>query len=150
MSLNLPMLMYHPAVSYETSFVDGDFGEESNIDMHKSQLQLNQNKATRHATINDQHNFSSIAAVKALNLLDAVSQKHDLILKEDADVAEPAKSCGNDGAELGSTRIAAASGRSTTLTCLEVDVVTTESFDKASMSYVNSCSKQSKLLDGIF
>ena len=189
--LNLPM--YHPAISYETSFVDGDFGEESNTDMHKSQLQFNQNKATRHATItafsnypifslhtnpphslppsdtesrvasisykyvnetkaavlknetspliNDQHNFSSIADDKALNL-DAVPDKHALKSKEEADVAEPAKSCGCDGAEQGSTRIAAASGRSRTFTCLEVDVVTTES----SNSYVNKGSKRSKYI----
>ena len=93
--------------------------------------------------INDQHNFSSIADVKALNL-DAVPDKHALKSKEEADVAEPAKSCGYDGAEPGGTRIAAASGRSKTLTCLEVDVVSTDSFDKASKSYVNNCSKRSK------
>ena len=189
--LNLPM--YHPGISYD--IVDGDLGEESNTDMHKSQLQRNQNTATRHATfnssqypifslhtnpprslppsdtesrvgsipckyvnktkaaalknetsplINDQHNFSSIADVKVLNLQDAVPDKHALKSKEEADVAEPAKSCGYDGAEPGGTRIAAASGRSKTLTCLEVDVVTTESFDKASKSYVNNCSKTSK------
>ena len=66
--------------------------------------------------------------------------------KEEADVEEPAKNCGCDGAEPGSTRIAAASGRSRTFTCLEVDVVTTLSFDKASNSYVNNCSKRSKYI----
>ena len=186
--------MYDPAIAYDIT--DGDYSEESNTDMRKSQLQLNQNTATRHATfnsfsqypifslhtnpprslppsdtesrvgsipckyvnetkaaalknetspvINDQHNFSSIADVKVLNLQDAVPDKHALKSKEEADVAEPAKSCGYDGAEPGGTRIAAASGRSKTLTCFEVDVVSTDSFDKASKSYVNNCSKRSK------
>ena len=189
--------MYDPAIFHDIT--DGDYSEESNTDMRKSQLQRNQNTATRHATfnsfshypifslhtnpphslppsdnesqvgsisckyanetkiaalknetsplINEQHNnFSSFAEVKVSKLIDAVPQKHDLKSKEEADVEEPAKNCGCDGAEPGSTRIAAASGRSRTFTCLEVDVVTTLSFDKASNSYVNNCSKRSKYI----
>ena len=133
--------MYHSVISNGFGDDDYNYSEANNIDVHKSQLQLNQNTATLRP------NFISFPPHYPIFPL--APQKHDLNEEEqEADEEALARPSVCVDTDRGNTHVDAASGRSKKLTSPEVNVAC--HYHKSTLSYSNSIygSKQSKLFYG--